>query len=66
MYRHKPLSLYLQLQLQLQLLRIDHEYCTILIGKHLGYYWSPDVAACTGSDYTQMEDSTMTALIERV
>ena len=37
----------------LQLLRIDHEYCTILIGKHLGYYWSPDAAACTGSDYTQ-------------
>ena len=37
----------------LQLLRVDHEYCTIPIGKHLGYYWSPDAAACTGSDYTQ-------------
>ena len=36
----------------LQLLRVDHEYCTILIGKHLGYYWSPGTPACTGSDYT--------------
>ena len=47
----------------LQLLRVDHQYCTILIGKHLG---SPDAAACTGSDYTQMEDSTMTALTKCV
>ena len=50
----------------LQLLRIDHEYFTTPIGKNLGYYWSPDAAACTGSDYTQMEDSTMTAFIKCV
>ena len=50
----------------LQLLRVDHQCCTILIGKYLGYYWSPDAAACIGSDYTQMEDSTMTALIKCV
>ena len=50
----------------LQPLRIDHGYCTIPIGKHLGYHWSPDTAACTGSDYTQMEDSIMTVLIECV